>query len=1220
MMKKVTNYIFLLTLLILTGCNSSGDGFSGLEDTAPEEAPGTTEIAVLIDNVSPATDPVILKSTENKTFGVSVNSGSGSVNYDFVLDGSSVQSSTSSFYELDATPIAVGSHTLVVTATNSLGSDSHTFNIIKNTAPLIAFDSQTATTITCGVGTFTLEVTASDADSDAITFSFLLAGVTNNTFLTGTSGATSASVEFSPSCALSGANTVTIRATDTNGEYSDYNVLVTVSNPNVASIDSFNPTTNPTVILSSASQNFSISASGNPPITYSWAITPGSTIGTCTTPSCSVAGTDFTPGSYTLTGTVNDSVPSSDAHSFNIVLNQKPQVASSTPSNLEVTKMNCSNSKSFSLNVTDANFGDASQTFSVTWLVDGLANAALTSIDTLGTSPMISNATFSPNCASALIGDHTISAVFSDGHESVTTTWNTNVNYFSDSCNNLTSGQICTISGLHGIGSGFSTVTDNDKIRLRPNEILEHPTGGFFISDTYWHVIWFYNNTGSPITVIGQTVPANTLQVIAGTGAYGRGTDGQSSLNYYLRDPEGIAYDSGTGDLYVSNYNDHRITKFTSAGIGSRFAGGGGSNNDGDTRNTTKCNNPTRLVLDEANNKLFAACYGNTSNNNDGAIKYFRTDVDQAYTLIRYQSSTSTEGTTNAYATTARMPRVYSIAKHPGKDIIYAGDLQRCRIHAISYGGTESYFNGAETLAANMMQRLTLNNGCGNTVNRSYTDTGGRLRPYGIHPYVSGGTLKGIFMTIYNNHSVTYLNTTATDQTFGGRTIASGFYHRVFGTGGGDYSRGTPASVASFVRNPRGLHIKGDTLYIADYGNFRVGTLDLSTSDGAAGDLIGNKSVYTYDNEIEKNSNERQYYNPTNLAYDSTNNSILIMDSGNRRIRSMNLSNGSVTSIAGRGNGASNSNPEDPLLAYMQTPRDLTTGDNGNMVIYTDSNTGAGINRNCLVRAINRSGSDQTYFNQLIPDNKVSTIGGNYANGCNTWSAGYEGNAATSARLYEPFGIAPLDDLSAYYVVNRRHHCIQKVTSAGVITSEMGLCGTTGNVSGAFASSRLDYPGDLELDSNVTNRASGNFFVVDRGITTNSRIKYANFTGADVDIASITVADQNLTTVISTDGYTGAVASFQNQICYSQGSAAYGSSYGHNVICVDRVSGITTLRVGKSTASVVKAKTPLYQEQEGINASSATLNSPWGVAFDSEGNLYISEYRSQNIRMVKKWW
>ena len=1218
-MKNITRYIYLFALLILTGCNSSGDGFSGLEDTVTEEAPGTSEIAVLIDNVSPITDPVILKSTENKTFGVSVNSGSGSVSYNFSLDGGTVQNTTSSFYELDASTITVGSHTLIVTATNTLGSDSHTFNIIKNTAPLIAFDSQTATTITCGVGTFTLEVTASDADGDTITFSYLLAGLANPTFLMGTSGASSASVVFSPSCALSGANNITIRATDTHGEYTNYTVPVTVNNPNVASIDSFNPTTSPTVILSSSNEDFSISASGNPPITYVWAITPGSTIATCTTPSCTIAGTDFTPGSYTVTGTVNDSVPSTDSHSFNIVLNQKPQISSATPSNIETTKMNCASSKSFSLNVTDANFGDASQTHTVSWLVDGLANAALNSIDTLGISPMISNATFSPGCASSLLGNHTISAVFSDGHESVTTTWNLNVNYFSDSCNSLTAGQICTVSGFHGMGSGLSTVTDNDKIRIRPNEILDHPTGGFFISDTYWDVVWFYNNTASSMTVINQTIPANTLQVIAGTGAWGRGTDGQSSLNFYLRDPEGLAFDSVTGDLYVASYSDHRIIKFTSAGVGSRFAGGGSSNTDGATRITTKCNNPARLVLDEANNKLFSSCYGNTGGS-DGAVKYFRTDVDQAYTLIRYQGNTSTEGTTNSYAGTARMPRAYAIAKHPGKDIIYATDLQHCRMHAISYGDTESYYNGAEVLTANTMQRLTLNTGCGNTVDREYTNTGGRLRPYGIAPYVSGGVLKGIFMSLYNNHSVVYLNTTATDQTFGGRTITSGYYHRIFGTGSSDYARGTPTYTSSYVSLPRGVRIKGDTLYIADYNNFKVGTLDISTTNGAAGDLVGNLRTYTYDSESSKHANERQYYYPSALAFDATNNSVLIMDWGNRRIRSMSLANGSVTTVAGRGNGNSNTNPEDPLLAYMQTPRDLTVGDNGNMIMYSDSNTGAGTNRNCLVRVLNRSGSDQTYFNQLIPNNRVSTVGGNYVNGCNTWSAGYEGNAATSARFYEPFGIAPLDDLSAYYVVNRRQHCIQKVTSAGTIATEMGTCGTTGNVNGAFASTKFTYPGDLELDSNLTNRASGNFFVVDRAVTTNSYIKYANFTGSDVDIASITVSDQQLTTVISTDGYTGGVASFEDQICYSQGSTAQGSQYGHNVICVDRVSGITTLRVGKSTASVVKGKAPLYQEQEGISAGSATLNSPWGVTFDAEGNLYISCYYSNTIRMVKKWW
>ena len=108
--------------------------------------------------------------------------------------------------------------------------------------------------------------------------------------------------------------------------------------------------------------------------------------------------------------------------------------------------------------------------------------------------------------------------------------------------------------------------------------------------------------------------------------------------------------------------------------------------------------------------------------------------------------------------------------------------------------------------------------------------------------------------------------------------------------------------------------------------------------------------------------------------------------------------------------------------------------------------------------------------------------------------------------------------------------------------------------------------------------------------------------------------------VISTDGYSGDVATFEDQICYSQGANANGHQYPHNVICLDRNTGVTTLRVGKISASTVKCATPQYDEEEGVLATSASLCGPWGLTFDSEGNLYIAEYISNNIRMVKRWY
>ncbi len=1220
MTNKIVLFIFILSLLI-SCTESGGNGFSGLEGTPEEglESNSTPEEAVEIISFTPNTDPYVLISNQTQTYAVQVNSGSGDVNYSFRLDGVLVANSNSPFYSFNSNLLSAGSHTLEVVAENSIGSDSHTFNLSRNSAPTVTLFSATSNTINCIGDTYTLNVSISDADGDSLTSSFLLNGGSSPSFLTSSSSASSATVTFSPDCSLSGSNTITIRVTDQNGETADYSAAVTVTNPNVASIDSYSPTANPVVILSSETKNFIVSASGNPPLSYSWDISPGSTIASCNnSTACDISGGDFSPGNYTLTTTVTDSISSTDSHTFNVILNERPSISFNTPSNSNKIKMNCSSSKSFQINVQDANYSDG-QSFTIQWLVDGLSNPSLTNTNNLATYPMVSDATFSPNCASLLMGDHTISAIVNDGYESQQIDWDVSVNYFSDECNNLNAGEICTISGLLGQGSGIDTSTQNDQVRIRPEFIAKYPSGGFFFTEGYRHAVWFYNNTASPVIVFGKTIAANTIKSLFGSTQYGVGTDGQTFNSFYLRDPRGIVYSSSEDALYVAEYNNHRIVRFNSSGAGYRWAAGGSSNTDGATRVSAKCRNPVGLALDESEGKLFAACYGNTGGS-DGAFKYFMTGSDQAYTLLRYNGNT-TDGSIG-YSGSARSPRAYSLAMDPNDKILYAGDLSRCRIMAVTYSSdSASFHGGALTLSTGQMKRILRGGACGETLNRAWNDTAGRIRPYALEVFSEGGVTKGIFWSQYNRHFVGFFNLTTSSITIGGRTIAGGFYNTFWGRNNvADYARGTPSYTNTLARNPFGLIVEGSTLYIADRGNYRIGSFNLTTENSS--DLVGNLFTGDYDDELAKHSNARRYNNPRAIEFDQNTNSILIADNGNRRIRKMSLDTGLVTTLIGRGAyGNSNTDPEDPQDAYMQNLGDLNISDDGSFLFYTDYNGGNGTNRNCLGRAFNQTSSTQTLFNQVIPADKLYSVIGNFALGCNTWSsASYNNTSAISARLDYPIGITSLTDQSELYVSDYDADIIYKVNSSGTISEFIGIPNNNGDINGAYASAKLYRPGDLQLDSNSVAKANGNFFVVDRWINTNSYIKYVNQGASSISIFGLTLNPGEITKIISSDGYVGGVTSFADQICYTQGANANGHQYPHNVICLNRDTGLTTLRVGKISASTVKCATPEYNEEEGILASSSSLCGPWGITFDNEGNLYISESRSNNIRMVKRWY
>lgn len=1221
-MKGLILLYLVLGLFVLSGCKqSSGDGFSGLEDSIEESSSSESkELAVEIISVSPDEVQTSLISNEQKNFAVQVNSGAGEVKYSFKLDGSLVQEKNSPFYILEANAISAGEHSLEVRASNSISEDTYTFNLKKNSPPTINLDSHTSQTISCVGDTFTLNITANDVDSDNLTYSFFHNGSNSSSALTTSSGLTSASLVFDPSCSFSGNNNLTIRVTDSNGEFSEYSIAVTVTNPNITTIDSFSPTGNPVVILSNETKNFIISASGNPPLTYSWDINPGSTISSCNNlTNCDISGGDFSPGNYVLKSTVTDSISTSADHSFNITINEKPQVSFQVPSSSNTIKMNCSSSKNFQLTIQDANWSDG-QRHTIEWTMDGTSSSALTNTNNIGSYPVTSNATFSPSCDGSLIGDHIIKAVISDGYETQEVTWNLRVNYFSEACNSLDAGEICTIAGLKGMGSGLSTITQNNEIRIRPEFVESNPSGGFFISDGYRHGIWFYNNTNSDLIVLGKSVPANTLLALFGQTNYGLGTDGQSYTNYYLNSPKALAYSQSENALYVADYGNHQIVRFNSNGQGYRWAGKGSSNTDGATRKSHKCNYPIGLALDEVDGKVFVACYGNTGGA-DGGFKYFLTGLDEGYTLLRYQSNTTIEGSI-LYSGSGRTPRAYSIAKDPNKKIVYAGDIQKCRIMAISYGDTESYYNGTLSLSANSMVRVSRGSACGEIYNRAWTDTGGRLRPYALEAYSDAGVTKGVFWTQNNRHSVGFLNFTGGDITLGGRTVNAGKFHLVWGLNGvADYSRGEPAYSSTYGNSPMGIKQVGSKLLIADRNNYRLSSLEVNISNGQSEDVVGNLKNGDFDDELPKQANLRYFNRPRGLAYSEADNSIFIYDYGNQRIRKMNLVTGNITTEVGRGaTGNSNSNPEDPLDAYFRFVGDLSFTSDGQTLFYSDFHGSNGTNRNCLVRSLNRSSSTQTILNESVPTHKVSTIAGDYVQGCQTWNAGsHEGQLAVNTPLRYPVGVTSQLNGSEIYISDYASHCIYKVNSSGIMNAFIGQCNSSGDLSGQFTSAQLYRPGAMIIDSDTTQSASGSFFIVDRWINSNSYIKYANLSASTVNILGIDIPAGEIAKVISSDGYVGGVATFGDQICYSQGANANGSVYAHNVICVNRSTGLTTLRVGKISASVVKAGSPHYDEEEGVLASSASLSAPWGIAFDKDGNLFISSYTANNIRFVKRW-
>lgn len=1220
-MYALKKYLLCLALLLnFTACNSAGEGFSELE----ESSNGDDNQAIVVDqkieieSVSPTGDPVVLVAGQDKTFGINVKSGAGEVNYTFTMDSVTLQSSNSPFLNISANSVSPGTHELVVVAENAVSEATHKFNVKKNTAPTISLNSESAATISCSGGTYNLSVTAFDADSDVLNFSYYLNSSENSTYLNGSNGLSSASLVFTPNCSISGTNTITIRVTDQNGEYQSYSRSVIVTNPNIATIDAFSPADNPIVIKSTESKSLQVSASGNPPLTYEWEISSGSTIATCNDlTTCSISGGDFTPGAYQVTTTVEDALNTTATKDFNIIINAKPTVTFKTPDNTSIIKMNCNSSKNFNLTIEDLNFSNPGQTYTIDWFLDGFPNTKIAKTNNVGVHPMTSAVTLSPECESSLMGDHVLKAVVSDQYETVEVSWNLNINYISDQCNNLDAGEVCTFAGLPGIGSGL--LPSSNKVRIYPDFLEKHPTGGWFISDSYLDVVWFYNDTGATKTVLNIAVAPGAINAVVGTGSRGSGTSGQSGRNFPLYDPKGMAFDSDTGELYIADYGNSRVVKVSSGGIVTPFAGQyNGSNADEATRLGTRCRNPMNVVLDKADDKLFVTCYSNTGSG-QGTIKYYKLSEDKSYSLT--MKGTNSEGSIGSTGS-ARTRRMYSMIKHPGKKILYAADLERCEVMAISYGDTHSYFDGDLSLGVNQLKRVTKNDSCGNTINRQWDDAGGRLRTHSLALKMNGTNLEGWFISNYNDRRIIFLNNLTTDLTIGGRVITAKTYNNVFGDGTNDYSRVKPAYNSTYVNYPLGIYSDNSTLYVADRGNYKIGTLDITTGNGDVGDLFNSIQHGGYHGEIAKNLNDVRLNRPASMSYREDSNSLVFHDDLNYRIRKIDLSTGLLSSVAGRGQSSgANTTPEDISLAYMRNQGGLQTLEDKNLVFYTDYETNNDTSdRTCVARVANLSGEAQTVFGTTVPDQKISTLAGNYTYGCSTWQPAYDDTDATQTRLYEPRGLVVLEDLSKMYIANNNSHCIQEVDSSGLIRPVIGQCNTLGDVSGAMATSSLAYPGNIVLDSDESLRAAGNMFITERINYNNSYIKYANFTGSTVTIGGVDIPSGEVQKIVSSIDYLSDIASFEDQICYSLGRNSDADNYEHSVTCISRSTGIPTIRVGKSSAPTVKGKLPDLNEYEGLPATSITISEPTGLSFDKDGNLYISIHTNNTILKVQKWW
>ncbi len=235
------------------------------------------------------------------------------------------------------------------------------------------------------------------------------------------------------------------------------------------------------------------------------------------------------------------------------------------------------------------------------------------------------------------------------------------------------------------------------------------------------------------------------------------------------------------------------------------------------------------------------------------------------------------------------------------------------------------------------------------------------------------------------------------------------------------------------------------------------------------------------------------------------------------------------------------------------------------------------------------SSNPVTLTASLSPGSIISTIAGN-------GTAGYSGDGgpAASAELNSPSGVA-VDFSGNIYIADYKNNRIRRVDASGVISTVAGK-GTAGysGDGGPASSAELSTPSGVAVDT------SGNIYIAD---SSNNCVRKVDASGVISTVAG------NGTAGYSGDGgpAVSAELSSPSGVAVDTSGNIYIADDKNNCIRKVDASGVISTVAGNGTGGY---------SGDGGPASSAELSSPFGVAVDASGNIYIADDKNNRIRKV----
>ena len=223
---------------------------------------------------------------------------------------------------------------------------------------------------------------------------------------------------------------------------------------------------------------------------------------------------------------------------------------------------------------------------------------------------------------------------------------------------------------------------------------------------------------------------------------------------------------------------------------------------------------------------------------------------------------------------------------------------------------------------------------------------------------------------------------------------------------------------------------------------------------------------------------------------------------------------------------------------------------------------------------------------RITPSGIVSTLAGRPG------ISGSRDGLGANALLTTPHRIA-LDGSGNAYVTELTNYTIRKITPAGMVTTLAGRAGSIGSTDGPAAIARFNVLNALAVAPN------GDILVADGG---NSTIRRMTPTGLVSTVA----------------GQAGVVGSLDGPVSSARFNTPSGLAVGAGGVIYVTCSN-NTIRVihPNGMVSTLAGKPGVPGSADGTVAN-ARFNNPFGIQEDGEGNLYIADENNHTIRKITR--